>query len=84
MVDNLDWIMTLAIIITIFAAGAALDLLPTWMFINSLSLIAHTTMIKVSMPGNVNHLFKKYIDLFKFNWWSVNENAADKFTDLKL
>ena len=80
----MEWIITLSAIFTIFTAIAALDLLPTWMFINSLSLIAHTTMIKVNVPGNVNHLFMKFINLFKFNWWEVNEKAADRFSDLKL
>ena len=81
-VDDLDWIIGVAGVFTIFTAIAALDLLPTWMFINSLSLVAHTTMIKVNVPGNVNHLFMKYINLFKFNWWEVNDKAADRFSGL--
>ena len=77
-VDNLDFIKGGATAFTILAIVASFDLLPTWMFINSASLLAHTSMINVDVPGNANHLLVKWIDLFRLNWWDVNENTAQR------
>ena len=77
-VDKLDFIYMGTALFTIVAMVASFDLLPTWMFINSASLLAHTSMINVDFPGNANHLLVKWIDLFRFNWWDVNEKMQER------
>ena len=43
------------------------SLLPTWMFINSLQIIAHMTLIKTLMPANVHYFLRKYLDLLRWH-----------------
>jgi len=42
------------------------SLLPTWMFINSLQIIAHLTLLKTIMPANGHYFLKKYLDLLRW------------------
>ena len=48
--------------------------LPTWMFINSLSLIVHTTLLNSLMPPSVFYTFKKYLHLVRLNWPALNKD----------
>ena len=41
------------------------DLLPVWMFINSLSLIAHTPLLNSQMPGNVQYFLSDYLQIVR-------------------
>ena len=51
--------------------------LPTWMFINSLSLIVHTTLLNSLMPPSVFYTFKKYLNLVRLNWPQLNEDIEN-------
>ena len=61
------------------AVAASFDLLPTWMFLNSASLLSHAAMINVDVPGNANHMLVKWLDLCRLNWWAVNQKAARRY-----
>ena len=39
------------------------DLLPTMIFFNSLSLIAHTPLLNSQMPGNVQYFLSDYLKI---------------------
>lgn len=43
------------------------SLLPTWMFVNSLSLLAHLPLLNTDMPGNVHFFLNDYLD--KVRWY---------------
>ena len=43
------------------------SLLPTWIFINSLSLLAHLPLLNTNMPGNVHIFLTDYLD--KVRWY---------------
>ena len=53
--------------------------LPTWMFINSLSLIVHTTLLNSLMPPSVFYTFKKYLQIVRLNWPDINDNIEESF-----
>jgi hypothetical protein len=53
--------------------------LPTWMFINSLSLIVHTALLNSMMPPNVWYVFIKYLNLVRLNWEDVNEEIEENY-----
>ena len=52
------WFGTMLLILPVITAGS---LLPTWMFINSLQIIAHMVLLKTLMPGTVHHFLDKYL-----------------------
>jgi len=49
------------------------------MFINSLSLIAHTTLLNSLMPPNVWYVFKKYLNLVRLNFPDLNDKIENSF-----
>ena len=51
--------------------------LPTWMFLNSLSLIVHTTLLNSLMPPSVWYVFKQYLNLVRLNWPALNEHIDE-------
>lgn len=51
-------LVTLFISIPMMAIG---DLLPTWVFVHSLQLIAHTPLLCSAMPGNVQYFMQDYL-----------------------
>ena len=53
--------------------------LPTWMFINSLSLIVHTTLLNTLMPPQVFYVFKKYLYLVRMSWQKFNNNIEESY-----
>ena len=68
-VDSLDdildvvWLGTMLLILPVITAGS---LLPTWMFINSLQIIAHMVLVKTMMPGTVHYFLNKYLDWLRW------------------
>ena len=50
------------------------------MFINSLSLIVHTTLLNSLMPPSVFYTFKKYLHLVRLNWPALNEDIEKNFS----
>ena len=49
------------------------------MFINSLSLIVHTTLLNSLMPPSVFYIFKKYLNLVRWNSPDYNEHIEEKY-----
>ena len=68
-IDSLDdildvvWISTMLLILPAITAGS---LLPTWMFINSLQIIAHMVLLKTMMPGTANYFLNKYLNWLRW------------------
>ena len=54
---------TLLFILPIITAGS---LLPTWMFINSLSIIAHMVLLKSLMPANAHFFLEHYLNWLRW------------------
>lgn len=57
------WFATMLLILPVITAGS---LLPTWMFINSLQIIAHMVLLKTVMPGTVHYFLNKYLDWLRW------------------
>lgn len=58
------------------------SLLPTWMFINALSIIAHMILLNTVMPASTHYFLKEYLDWLR--WY--NENVTlwlDQEVELK-
>ena len=49
-------------------------LLPTWMFFNSMQLIAHTPLLDTYMPSNLNYFLIKFLDLVRINAKDIDES----------
>jgi len=56
-------IFSLVLILPVISAGS---LLPTWMFINALQILAHMVLLKTLMPGNAHYFLKKYLDWLRW------------------
>ena len=57
------WIAVIFVILLALCAGT---LLPFWMFLNSLQLIAHLPMIRSNLPSQANYFLLKYLSLVRF------------------
>lgn len=66
------------LILSFFSLGS---LLPMWIFVNSLQIITHTTLLKTMMPGNAFLVLKQYLDMLRFNWYAFNEVLYDRNSD---
>jgi len=47
-------------------------LLPVWMFINALQLIAHVPLIRTNLPGNFNFFILDYLNIIRLHTTSLN------------
>ena len=56
-------IITFALILPVITVGS---LLPTWIFINSLQIIAHTVLLKTLMPANAHYFLSIYLDWLRW------------------
>jgi len=56
-------IATMLFILPVITAGS---MLPTWMFINSVQIIAHMALLKTLMPGNAHYFLNKYLDWLRW------------------
>ena len=65
-------IMTCTVVLLLFV-GTGARLLPTWMFFNSLQLIAHTPMLATSMPPNLNYFLIRYLSIVRFKLQSFEQ-----------
>ena len=50
-------------VLPVITAGS---LLPTWMFINSLQIIAHMVLLKTLMTGNAHYFLLKFLDWLRW------------------
>ena len=66
-------LICIAIIVSLFLAIFQGSLVSTWMFINSLQLIAHVPLIATNMPANANYFFLNLLSLVRFSLQSINE-----------
>lgn len=55
-------------------------LLPVWMFLNSLSLLAHLPMIRVTMPAPVNYLLLEYLPFTRLKLASLSDYLEKTFS----
>ena len=49
--------------------------LPTWMFINTMSLIVHTPLLIADMPANLRNFLQKYLDIMRLDLNFIKERA---------
>ena len=68
-------------IITFLIAAVALlfigisgGLLPTWIFINSASLLMHIPLFNTGLPADLHYFLTKYLDLLRLNIPRVEES----------
>ena len=47
-------------------------LLPFWMFLNSMQLMVHVPLIRTAIPGNAHYFFLDYLNILRFEVWSLN------------
>ena len=59
------------------------SLLPTWMFINALQLIAHLPLLNSEMPGNAHYFLNKYLDYVRWYDKDFIEKVEKKLISLK-
>lgn len=52
------------LLLPVVAAGS---LLPTWIFVNSLQLVAHTVLISSLMPGNASFFLSKFLNWVRWH-----------------
>lgn len=71
-------IIIVLIAMVFFSLGS---LLPIWIFINSLQIISHTTLLNTVMPGNAFYVLKEYLDLVRLNWPALNGALYDRSRD---
>lgn len=74
-------IFIVLLIMGFFSLGS---LLPMWIFVNSLQIITHTTLLNTMMPGNAFLVLKQYLDLVRLNWPALNEAIYDRRTSVEL
>ena len=48
-------------------------LLPIWMFLNSLQLIAHLPLLRVSLPGQANIIMLDYLNVVRLHIGGLNK-----------
>ena len=54
------------------------SLVPLWMFINSLTLIAHAPLLSESLPSNLSYYLVKILDILRLNVTSLKPNKDDQ------
>lgn len=70
-------LISLALTISFFLALFQGSLLPTWMLINSLQLIAHVPLIASQLPANAHYFLLNLLSLVRLNFESLNTLLDD-------
>lgn len=73
-------LVVLALVISFFLAVFQGSLLPTWMLVNTLQLIAHVPLISSKLPSNAHYFLLNFLGVVRFNWEQLN-SQVDGFTD---
>ena len=55
---------TVLVVVTLFV-GIGGRMLPVWMFLNSLQLVAHLPLVATDMPANLHYILIKHLDLVR-------------------
>ena len=74
-------VLIVLLIMGFFSLGS---LLPMWIFINSLQIITHTTLLNTMMPGNAFLVLKQYLDLVRLNWPALNEAVYNRYRSYQI
>jgi len=80
-------LICIGISVALFLAIFKGSLVSTWIFINSLQLIAHVPLISGKMPANANYFFLKFMGIARLNIESFNcllDTVATKLIDYQL
>ena len=64
--------MSSSIFVVLFM-GMGARLLPTWMFLNSMQLIAHTPLLNTYMPSNLHYFLIKFLNLVRIFSKAIDE-----------
>ena len=72
--DTLIYVISLALPFCLLGS-----LLPIWMFVNTLQLIAHTPLINTAMPSNAHYFLMKYLNIVRLNISSVDQRVESSF-----
>ena len=59
----------------LFLIGLGGQLLPTWMFLNSLQLITHLPMIDAHKPANLHYFLVNYLSLIRLNSQQIGDKV---------
>lgn len=71
--------MIAACALLLILLGINANLLPTWMFINSMQLIMHTALLTTNMPSNLHFFLFHYLNILR-----LNPEALDLSVEAKL
>ena len=71
---SLTWV---TLLISFFLAIFKGPLVMTWVFINSLQLIAHLPLVADRLPANVNFVLIKFLSLVRLNISEFNSTVDD-------
>ena len=83
-IDHLDIVNDVLIFIAVavvpfFFFGT---LLPTWLFFNTIQLIAYTPLVSAEMPPNALYFLQKYLKLMRFFEFGVFETTERRMENL--
>lgn len=59
-------IVALAIVAMSYFSGIG-NIVPIWMFVNSIQLIAYLVLLDIPMPSNASYLLRRFLDTFRLN-----------------
>ena len=54
------------------------SLVPLWMFVNSLSLIAHVPLLSENLPSNLSYCLVKILDIVRLNIIKLKPDKDDQ------
>ena len=55
--------------------GLGGQLLPTWMFLNSMQLITHVPMLDAHVPANLHYFLVHYLSLIRLNSRQIGDSV---------
>ena len=59
----------------LFLVGLGGQLLPTWMFLNSLQLITHVPMIDAHVPATLHYFLVNYLTMIRLDSEKIGDQA---------
>lgn len=65
-IDSFLQLLTIGSFLFLLPVVLAGSLLPTWMFINALQIVAHMALLKTMMPANAHYFLKRYLDWLRW------------------
>ena len=68
---------SVTIMFVLFLIGIGGGILPTWMFLNTMSLIVHTPLLITDMPANLHDFLQKYLDIMRLDLNLIKERGLE-------